>query len=448
MKSSANSYGIFPLTPVQIVVLTYILGALAGGALLSLPISTYGGISFIDALFTATSAVCVTGLIVLDTGSHFTLTGQIIIMTLFQLGGIGIMTLGVLFMSVLAGKTNVFDRSVIRQSFADFGVSNFRKLLLEIVIFTLTVEIAGALLLYYLISGDGLFTAVFHSVSAFCNAGFCLYPNSFIDFRNDIPVNAVLSLLIIVGGIGFIVVRDLRHYVLGRKRRLSLHTKVVLTVSAVLLVGGALMILALEWDNAFHGNTLREKILVSMFQSVTSRTAGFNTVELAHFSGASLLVIIFLMFIGASPGSCGGGIKTTTFAVLLSYVKHRAMGTKESILYKRTIPSDIVSKTFAVVTASVLLLFLAAILIASAEGWGLAFDKNPAHLTKSLFEAVSAFGTVGLSLGLTEELSSYGKFLVILTMLAGRVGPLALAIAIGGRKQKKIKYAEEQVMVG
>ncbi|HWP92309.1 MAG TPA: potassium transporter TrkG [Thermodesulfobacteriota bacterium] len=436
------------LNPTQLVVLTFAAACVIGGVLLKLPIATHGGISFVDALFTATSAVCVTGLIVVDTGTKFTDFGKIVILLLIQVGGLGIATYGAVFTSVLTGRLSLKNRAVIRDSFAHFGVTNFRTLLFEIVLFTLLVELVGALFLFMFIPEGGFFTALFHSVAAFCNAGFSFYPDSFIGYKNHTGVNLVLIFVLVTGGIGFLVVRDLRLYFLKKIPQISLHSRIVLLLSVVLLVGGGVAILGLEWNGALKEMPLKEKILISIFQSATARTTGFNTIDLTLFSSSTLFIMIILMFIGASPGSCGGGIKTSTLAVLLAFIKDRSLGREEVFLSNRTIPRDLVSKGIAVVTASSLVIIFMSVVLTASESWAISYTKMPGIYMDALFEIVSAFGTVGLSLGLTAKLSTFGKIVVIFTMLIGRVGPLAIALAVGGEKPVRFKYAEERVMVG
>jgi len=436
------------LNPTQLIILTFAAACIAGGLLLEIPIATHEDISFIDAVFTATSAVCVTGLVVVDTGTAFTDFGKLVILLLIQVGGLGITTYGVVFTSVLTGRISLKDRAMIRDSFAHFGVVNFRHLLYEIVIFTLLTELLGAIFLFIFIPYDGFFTALFHAVAAFCNAGFSFYRDSFTGYRGSVGVNLVLVWLIIMGGIGFLTVRDLRLYVLKKIPQISLHSRIVLLVSAFLLIAGTFAVLIFEWDNALVGMPIKEKVLTSLFQSASARTAGFNTVDLTLLSSSTLLVLIILMFIGTSPGSCGGGVKTSTLAVMLALAKNRSLGRDEVFLFKRTIPKDIVSKALTVVTASLLVIILMSLLLTASEGWGNPYTKMPGAFMDALFETVSAFGTVGLSVGNTAELSTFGKIVVIFTMFIGRVGPLALALAVGGEKALRYKYAEERVMVG
>jgi trk system potassium uptake protein TrkH len=436
------------LNPTQLIALTFASGCILGGILLKLPFATHEGISFVDALFTATSAVCVTGLAVVDTGTVFTDFGKLVILLLIQVGGLGITTYGAVFISVLTGRLSLKNRAMIRDSFAHFGVKNFGRLLFEIVIFTFLVELLGALFLFIFIPEDGFFSAIFHSVAAFCNAGFAFYSDSFIGYKSHIGINLVLIWLIVTGGIGFLVVRDLGFYILGKIPHVSLHSKIVLVITGLLLIVGTVAILGLEWEGALSEMTMKEKFLVSFFQSTTARTAGFNTIDLTMFSSPTLFIMIILMFIGASPGSCGGGIKTSTLGVLLAFAKNRSLGRDEVFLFKRTVPKDVVSKVISVVTLSLLLVIFMSLVVTASQSWGTSYTKMPGIFMDSLFETVSAFGTVGLSLGLTAKLSTFGKIVVIFTMLIGRVGPLSIALAVGGEKQIHFKYAEERVMVG
>ncbi len=436
------------ISPTQLIALTFAAACVLGGILLKLPFSTYEGISFVDALFTSTSAVCVTGLAVVDTGTRFTDFGKVVILLLIQVGGLGITTYGAVFTSILTGRMSLKDRAVIRDSFAEFGIANFTRLVFEIIIFTFAVELLGAILLFIFIPEDGFFAALFHSVAAFCNAGFSFYADSFIGYKGNAGVNLVLIGLILMGGIGFLVVRDLRLYILKKNPRISLHSRTVLIFSAFLLIGGTVAILGLEWEGALSELTMKEKLLASFFQSVTTRTAGFNTLDLPLLSSCTLFIMIILMFIGASPGSCGGGIKTSTLAVMLALARDRSLGRENVFLFKRTVPQDVISKGISVVTASSLVVIFMSLLLVASEGWGNSYRDMPGIFMNAFFETVSAFGTVGLSLGLTAELSTFGKIVVIFTMLIGRVGPLSVALAVGGARPIRFKYAEERVMVG
>ncbi|MGQ0793176.1 MAG: TrkH family potassium uptake protein [Deltaproteobacteria bacterium] len=436
------------LNPTQLIVLSFAVASVAGGILLKLPFATNNGISFVDALFIATSAVCVTGLATVDVGATFTDFGKVVILFLIQVGGLGITTYGAVFASVITGGLSLKNRAMVRDSFGNVGIKNFRTMLFEIVIFTFLLELAGALVLYMLIPESGFFAAVFHSVAAFCNAGFSFYSDSFIVYRDSAGVNLILIALLVAGGIGFLVIRELRLYLLGWATQISLHTRIVLVVSGVLLLVGALLILALEWNGALRGFSLEEKFLVSFFQSATTRTAGFNTIDLTLLSNSTIFILIILMFIGASPGSCGGGIKTSTLAVLLAFVRNRSLGREDVFFFKRTIPQEVISKAVSVVTASAVVVILMTLLLTVSEGWGMSYAAGQGIFMQSLFEIVSAFATVGLTLNFTYELSTFGKIVVIFTMLIGRVGPLAVALAVGGEKPVRFKYAEERVMVG
>ena len=439
---------IFGLTAAQLIAITFLLAIVFGACLLEIPSATYQDISFIDALFTSTSAVCVTGLTVIDTGSSYTHFGQVVILVLIQIGGLGITTYGALFASVLSGRLTLKQTSVIRDTFAHLGKINFRTLLIDLIVFTLAIELIGALVLFYFIPHDGFFFALFHAISAFCNAGFSLYNDSFVSYRSSTGVNLMLCMLIIAGGIGFFTVHDIRLKLTGKISRLSLHSRVIIMMTVILLLGGSILILILEWSSALNGMSLHEKILTSFFQATTARTAGFNTINLGLFSSSTIFILIILMFIGASPGSCAGGVKTSTIAVLLSFFKSRIQGREDVFLFKRTIPSDNVTKAISVATASSLVIVFMFFIFLSVEGWDNSYTSSPHTFTDALFEVVSAYGTVGLSLGATPKLSVFGKIFIIVTMFIGRVGPLVLALAVGGEKQLKYKYAEERVMVG
>ncbi len=411
---------------------------------MKLPFASNKGISFINALFTSTSAICVTGLTVLDTGKDFTLFGQIIILFLIQIGGLGIMTFSVLFLLFLKDKMPWNAKIAIKTTYSD-KYFDLKYLIKSIIAVTAVVETVGALFLfiYFYFNGfslkKALFTSVFHSVSAFCNAGFSLFSNSLINYQGSWFVNLVIMFLIISGGIGFTVFLDIK------RKKLSLHSKIVLTVSGILILLGACAIFFAEYSNALSGYDLNRKIAVSLFQSVTTRTAGFNTIDLNRLKDFSLIVIMMLMFIGASPGSCGGGVKTTTFTVFLLTLVSTARGRDFINIFKRTIPKEIIFKSFAIMLISVSTLITGILALAY-------FDPTPMNrfdFLSSTFEAFSALGTVGLSMGYTHKLTMGGKIVIIFLMYIGRVGPLTLLLGLRyGSKKKMIQYAEENVMLG
>ncbi|PKK89423.1 MAG: Trk family potassium uptake protein [Candidatus Wallbacteria bacterium HGW-Wallbacteria-1] len=441
----------FKLNPAQVITSTFLGVIFIGTVLLMLPYASSKStcIGFVNALFTSTSATCVTGLVTLDTGTDFSLFGQLVIMALFQIGGLGIMTISTAFSVVLFRRITLKDQFIMGDMLDQSGgdVSRLLKYMLR---YTLVIEAFGAIILslrfipYFGNAEKGLYYAIFHSISAFCNAGFSLFADSFCRFRGDFLINSAIMGLIMIGGIGFVVIVNLHEIVKyarrGEKVRFTLHTRMVLITSGSLIAAGALYFLAAEWNAAFAGMPLQEKFLAAMFQSVTCRTAGFNTVDTAAFSATSLLFSIVLMFIGASPGSTGGGIKTTTFAVLVLRVKGVLFGRDELEYSGRTIPRIILNKSISIVMLSALICLIFLLVLTWIEG------KSFIHL---FFETVSAFGTVGLSCGLTGTLTDPGKLLITLLMFIGRIGPLTLALAIGERIIKgTFAFPEERVMVG
>ncbi|MDI6703614.1 MAG: TrkH family potassium uptake protein [bacterium] len=426
------------LKPTQVLVLSFIITIIVGTILLSLPQSSNGyALPCVDALFTATSATCVTGLIVVPTGEQFTLFGQLIILSLIQLGGLGIMTFSSFFAVVLGKRITLKDRIVIQESLSSGATGEILTLLKYVLIFTISAEALGATLLYFRF--HNIYQAIFHSVSAFCNAGFSLWPTSLISYKEDFIVNFIITSLIIIGGIGFIVVADLKGALRGRKS--SLHTKVTILVSVVLILFSTAIIFLLEYGNTLKFLPLKTKVLTSYFQAVTPRTAGFNTLDIAQLTKATLFFIIILMFIGGSSGSTAGGIKTGTFLVLAASVSSMLKGREEVEIFGRTIPKDISHKALSIVILSLVLIMIGVFSLLIIEKRG-----SFLHL---LFEVVSAFGTVGLSTGITPYLSILGKIVITIIMFVGRVGPLTLALAVGGQKTLvAYKYPEEEVIVG
>ena len=432
----------------------------AGTVLLALPAaSTSGRLPLLDALFTATSAVCVTGLTVVDTGTRFTPFGQAVILALIQLGGLGIMTFAVFFGLLLGRRITFTDRLVIQDSMHHSPTAELRRLLRYIVAFTASVEMAGAVLLWLRWRSEfpglrGVYLSVFHAISAFCNAGFSLFPDSLVRYRGDLAVNLVVSGLVILGGLGFLVNVELRdkltYRLKGRRAHpLSLHTRLALHVTGWLLAVGFLAILVLEWRNLLHGLPLGEKLLAAWFQSVVPRTAGFNTLDYARASAATLFFTILLMFVGASPGSTGGGIKTTTFGLLLSLARARWRGYQRAMMFGRTIPEAVMNRAMSVTLLSWVLASAAVLLLAVAEQGVGPHDASEPRFLALMFEAVSAFATVGLSAGVTAHLGPVAKTVLIVLMFVGRVGPLTIALAAGRRRGAgRYEYAEENVMVG
>jgi len=442
------------LAPTQLFVLSFAFVILMGTGLLLLPEATNSGhIKVVDALFTATSATCVTGLIVVDTGSYFTFFGQLVTIILIQIGGLGLMTVTTFF-SLIAGRDMSVRESVFMSNAMNIkSLSKVSNLIISTLILTFAFEAIGALFLYIDWAGFGRFEwgsviyySVYHSISAFCNAGFSLFANNLEDFKGDIIVNITVTSLIIFGGLGFIVIMNLLHHLrfgIFKKERLSLHTKIVLVVTGFLIVGGTLLILATEWNNGLANLPLSTKLQGAYFQSVTPRTAGFNTINMTHLTNACYFMTIILMFIGASPGGTGGGIKTSTFGIFLGSIWSMLKGRINVEMFKRSIPKETVTNALLLTTLTLMLLSVFAFILLITE------NAAPIHV---FFELVSAFGTVGLSAGITPNLTTIGKLIITATMFIGRVGPMTLVLAISQfrqqRKSVEYEYPEENVMVG
>lgn len=413
-------------------------------------------ISLIDALFTATSAACVTGLTVVDTGTYFTFVGQMIILVTIQIGGLGIITLSNLFL-IFAGKSvNFTSKLTMYQTFGFLKGLTAIDIVKRVVLLTFAIELGGAFLLFISFYGNSvsllkaIYISIFHSVSAFCNAGFSLFSENLITFRSNVIVNLVICTLIFLGGIGFVVFFDVEQNIAAlnkKKKGLTLHSKIVISTSICLIVIGACFIGFTEYSKAFEELDFRDIFLVSLFHSVSARTAGFNTVDLNLFSTQSLLMLIFLMFVGASPGGTGGGIKTSSFFALICSGISRLRGQPKAIAFRRSIPDTDVEKAMGLFILSLILVVSGVWLLLEFElGEDNFYDRG--LFLKYLFEVVSAFGTVGLSTGITPDLSIASKFTLILIMFVGRTGPLVWAATITGRKQKPFYYATEEILIG
>jgi len=437
----------FYLSPNQILVLGFLLVIIIGTFLLHLTIASSNRqvIPWIDALFTSTSATCVTGLIVLDTGQDFSLFGQWVILILLQIGGLGIMTFSTMFAFLLGRKITLRQRLILQESLNQFSIGGLVRFAKYILIFAFIFEFAGSFFLYYFwrnlpTNHHPMFLSVFHAVSAFCNAGFSLFSDSLVQFNTHPFVNIIFIGLIIIGGLGFLVLLELYEYPI--KKKLSLHSKIVLQTSFILVFFGAGVIYFLESSNLNTIGVLSFpwRIMGSFFQSITARTAGFNTLATSSLSNASLFFIIVLMFIGASPSSTGGGIKTTTFSVILLDVFSTLREKHHLNIYKRRIPMDVVKKAWEIVLLSLLWIIVMLVLLSHVEKF---------RFIELFFELISAIGTVGLSTGITSSLSLSGKIIIILTMFFGRLGPLALAFSlVFKRKPELIEYPEENLIVG
>nr|WP_206529461.1 TrkH family potassium uptake protein [Brevibacillus sp. SYP-B805] len=440
----------FHLDPPKILVLGFALIILIGAALLHLPVATVDGqgLPWLDAMFTATSATCVTGLVVVDTGTTFTLFGQLVILSLIQVGGLGFMTFATLFALIVRKRISLSERLLLQESLNQLSIEGIVRLAKMILIFTAIIELTGGLLLAIRFSfdmplGRALYFGLFHAISNFNNAGFDLMGNfsSLTRYVEDPLVTLVVCALITLGGIGFMVMTELYEY--RSTRRLSLHTKVVLATSGLLVAVGTLLIFLLEYENPKTLQPLSGmgKILASLFQAVTPRTAGANTLNIPDLQQSTLFLIIILMFVGASPGSTGGGIKTTTFATLIGAVWAQIKGREDVILFRQRILPHMIYKSLTVT--------LSGLFIVTAVTMILSITERGADFLMLLFEATSAFGTVGLSMGLTPHLTPVGETIIMLTMFAGRVGPLTIAYALAQRKKKEyFRYPKGKIMIG
>ncbi|WP_246239638.1 TrkH family potassium uptake protein [Paenibacillus anseongensis] len=440
----------FKLTSPRIIIIGFALIILIGAVLLYFPVSAANGqrVSFLNALFTSTSAVCVTGLIVVDTPNAFSTFGEVVIMILIQIGGLGFMTFGVLMAIIMGKKIGLKERLLIQQSTNSSSPQGVVRLILGIFMIALIIESLGALILTLRWSNDlgaarAIYYGIFHSISAFNNAGFALWSDSLSRYVGDPTVNITIALLFILGGIGFTVVLDV--YDKKSWSKLSLNTKVVLTTTVILIVLGVLVIFFIEIANpkTFGSLSLSEKLWASFFQGVVPRTAGFNTIDIASMMAASQFFMIFLMFVGASSGSTGGGIKTSTFAILVLAVLTIVRGREELQLFQRRIVQDLVLRALAVIIISLFVVLSSAFLLTLTE------HKLQKDFLEILFEVTSAFGTVGMSMGLTYELSPIGKIIIMITMFIGRLGPLTLAFSFSQSiKKQPYRYVEEKLMIG
>jgi len=446
------------LKATHIVILSFLGAIVIGTLLLKLPFAVTEGnsLSFVDSLFTATSATCVTGLIVKDTGTFFSGFGKSVIFILFQMGGLGIMTFSTLFAIAMGRKLTIRDNVVIRRALNQQKVENVASLIKYIVAITIGVELVGALLLFLRWSHTEdwgfritLLRSIFHSVSAFCNAGFSVFKTSFIGFMADPIINTIMISLIFIGGIGFLVILDVPKFFSRGKRltKINVQTKLALTVSLILIVAGAVLFFASESFGSMASFSLKDRFFASFFQSVTARTAGFNTVNIGNLLSPTLFVLIFLMFIGASPGSTGGGIKTCTFGVLFASVVAMFQNKDKVSVFKASIPKEVVRKAIVVFFLALSWIFIGSLILSFIEESHLGHLNN--YFMRIFFEVTSAFGTVGLSTGITPQLCNLGKLLITITMFVGRIGPLTAVLAIALQRDKVIyAYPEERIMVG
>ncbi|MBM4764390.1 TrkH family potassium uptake protein [Bacillus sp. B15-48] len=432
------------LSPPQILALSFLTFILLGTALLKLPIASTTYIKWIDALFTATSAITVTGLVVVDTGTDYTVFGQVVIMILIQLGGLGLMTFAVLIVMMLGKKIGLQQRILIQEAFNQTSLGGLVRLVKILFTFTIILEtFAFAILSFRWVPEfgwkEGLYQSLFHTISAFNNAGFSLWSDSLSAYVGDPVINLVITGLFITGGIGFTVLADVWYK--RSFQKLSIHSKLMIIGTIITNAISLIVIFILEYANpaTLGAMPLSDKLWGAYFQAVTPRTAGFNTIEVGDMTTASIVLILLLMFIGAGSASTGSGIKLTTFIVLLLATITFLKGKSETIVFRRTIPSRTIIRVLAITVVSNLFIFLILFLLTITED---------APFLMIVFEVVSAFGTVGLSMGLTGELSTFGKQFIIVMMFIGRIGPLTLGFILSKPKKALVRYPDDEVYTG
>ncbi len=444
-------------SPARIPIIGFAVLIFTGTALLMLPSATnMSSFGFVDALFTSTSATCVTGLVVVDTGNAFSPFGQLVILLLIQTGGLGIMTLSTLFILMTGRRPSLAGQIVIKDTFAQKGDRSISSILRDVFMFTFIIEgIGTALMFFRFLPGknimEALYISVFHSVSAFCNAGFSLFSGNFVTYQADWFLNIVICLLVVSGGIGFLVLSEVKQQFPFNRRtwsRLSLHSKLVLSTTAILLLFSSFFIIAMEWYNTLAPLSIPERFLAGFFQSVSARTAGFNTLSIGNMANGTIFVFILLMFIGASPGSCGGGVKTTTLTTLAMLGISRLRGRERPQLFNRTISNESVGKAISVVMVSMVVIAIATMILLMTELGEVSHTQSRGKFLELLFEVVSAFGTVGLSTGITGGLTIMGKVILTIVMFVGRLGPLVIALAVSRRGALRYSYAKENIMIG
>lgn len=454
------------ISPAQLFVISFLLIIVFGGLLLMLPNASHSGIHVVDAFFTSTSAVCVTGLVVVDTGTFFTSFGQIIILVLIQIGGIGIMTFASYFSYFFRGVSSYENQIVLREMTNTERLGEVFSVLKNIIAITFLIEGIGALLIFQSINAelvpllnDRIFFSAFHAVSGFCNAGFSTLQNSLYDgvFQFNYPLHLIIAGLIVFGGLGFPIIFNVLkfvrikilvffYYLFRRKKRiyypwiLNVNSRIVLLSSLVLILAGAVLFFVFEYHNTLSNHSFAGKIVTSIFASITARTAGFNTVDTAMIGLPAILTITFLMWIGASPGSTGGGIKTTTFAVAFLNILSIARGKERLEVFNREIPGNSVNRAFAIIVLSIVVISMSIFLVSFFEK-----DKS---LLSIVFECVSAYSTVGLSRGITADLSVYSKWVIMVTMFIGRISMLTVLIAFFKKSSSgRLRYPTEDLLI-
>jgi trk system potassium uptake protein TrkH len=432
------------VNPPKVLVSSFLIAVVIGTVLLSMPFAIKTGTpDILTALFTSASAICVTGLVVADTAAHWSIWGQIIILLLIQIGGLGLMTFVTYFIIILGRRLNLKQKMVLQFTLNRSSMADLTDIIRYLLVFSLVFELAGTLILFLhwlptMGSGQALWYAFFHSISAFNNAGFDLFGNfsSLQAFTGDLVVNLTLSILFITGSLGFLVIYELFHY--RQTGRLSLHARLVLFGTALLLLLGMVVILMLEYNHALASLPWSDKILASYFLSAT-RTAGFSTIDVSSTLVTTQVLLMGLMFIGGAPGSTSGGIKVTTLLLLAMTIWSVFAGRKDVEIAKRRISPHDVTRTITVVSIAVLVVFLGT----------LALSVQHHDFLKVLFEVVSAAGTVGLSLGLTQSLTPWGQLIIVIIMLFGRLGPVTIGLAMAYQPQTNtIRYPEDRIMIG
>ena len=453
--------------PAQFFVLSFFLIIVLGTLLLLLPNATIGGISFMDAAFTSTSAVCVTGLVVVDTGTYFTLFGQVIILILIQIGGIGIMTFASYFSYFFSGGSSYENQLVLSDMTSSSKLGEVFSTLKNIILVTFTLEAIGALLIFFALDSkevysylDKGFFSIFHSISAFCNAGFSTLGDSLHagGFRFNYGLQSIILILFIIGGLGFPIVFNLFNYVsylfknriipsiLGKESKqvmpwvINLNSRIVLITTGILLLVGSSIFFAFEYHNSLAEHTFGGKIITALFSAATPRTAGFNTVDFSALNFSTIMLIFLLMWIGASPASTGGGIKTSTFAIATLNFWSLARGKDRLELFRREVAEISIRRAFAIISLSLVVIGMGI--------FAIAFFDSDQKLIDIGFECFSAYSTVGLSLGITESLSDPSKFVIIMLMFTGRVSMLSILIAITNKeKRKHYRYSQEEILI-
>lgn len=438
------------LNAVQVLSMGFALVILVGAVLLSLPISSANreSTNFLDSLFISTSAVCVTGLVTLDTGTHWSNVGKTVIMLLIETGGLGFMSFTIFIAILLGKKITLKDRLIIQESMNTFNIQGLVKMVKYVLGFTIVIQICGAVLLSTQFIPQfglktGIFYSIFHSISAFCNAGFDLFGDytSLVSYSSNSTVLLTISALIIIGGLGFTVSLEIFNY--SKAKRLSTHSKIVIYITAVLIAFGFIFMLLIEYKNpeTLGSMNFRDKVLNAFFASVSPRTAGFNSISTDGMTTAGKLMTIILMFIGGASGSTAGGLKVTTFGVLAFSLVSVLKGREDTEAFGRRFSKETVYKAFTLFSIAILLVLTVTIVLTITEP-----DKLFINL---LYEATSAFATVGLTTGVTQDIETTSKLILIITMYLGRVGPLTVILALVNRKKNnRLKYPEAKILIG